>query len=1014
MSLFDKSKQIDKVCDCPVFKLTYGDLYYNFRSGNSDESDVLILREAKPYNDSIESSMDSHYKKLEEGSSVSVLYALNCTPNEIKSSQGFSTATVLNCSTKHTHEKIQKIAPKVIVAEGRSLMFLTRGGDLITSNFYSIHPDDRWFWSPDYNCRVYPMPAVKSMYHIGVSKSGSIFHSLKNSYEIKFFNQQINHIRKYIKTYTRSRKIKLELIEPNDYKKFIEDSISNGKEWVAIDIETDGFDYWRGRILSIQFAFDEYSGYFLDWCKIVEHNLINLLNTLLSSKKQIGHNYKFDVKWLRRNGITSAKCDFDTQLASHSVNENMRKGLKALAWVHTKYGGYEYELKSYQKVLDSRDFSKLPKDILLKYSVTDSIITYQLFVYFKKRLDGEDAGVRDNFYNVVMAANEMLIDLEMSGIQINESWLFHYNKRLNQLKSVLENRMRSYSDSGDFKFSSAKQLSDIIRKHPKFSVLRDGRGNALESKTGYLILDKKAVPQYAEMGIEICQYLVKYNSVIGKINKLGVDKAMSIHSKNQSNLGDSLFSDITGSNVNTDLNYLSDIAQDGLVGTIYDGRVYGNFDLDGTDSGRFSSSGGLKGKVNLQNPEKSKAYRRIFIPKEGFVFMEIDFSSMEVRQISQVSGPGVLEKVILDGLDIHSMTGVSIYNLFEAEKLNYEEFDRRRLDGDPLTNYYRNKKAKPVNFSCFAGETLVKTNRGDLRIDAIVANKNIGWEETQDKNLLFLQRDGSYSNCSHSVYNEVEEVLDFEMEDGSMFTVTPDHIVIVIRDGIELKIEAKDVLGSDGILTQTNTLILKSISKRTGKFKVYCVSIPGRNELVLANNNIVIGNCQYGGTEHAISNSLKINKEDALKILRSYYDTYHEFAKYIEDSRAFAIENGYVQSLLGKKRRLPELTYGVHTDNNISNELNVAINFPIQSLSGQTTIIAMTHIHRRLKENNLKTRMIANVHDSILFELLPEEKDVVAKIAEEEMCKPRYTNNGGNKVTLAVETTISSVWGFRD
>jgi len=210
---------------------------------------------------------------------------------------------------------------------------------------------------------------------------------------------------------------------------------------------------------------------------------------------------------------------------------------------------------------------------------------------------------------------------------------------------------------------------------------------------------------------------------------------------------------------------------------------------------------------------------------------------------------------------------------------------------------------------------------------------------------------------------------------------------------------------------------VKSISKRERHVDVFCVNEPINHEIILK-NNIVIGNCIYGATNFGISKELNVSIEEADLLIEVFKETYPEINEYIQNSRNFAKNYGYVKTLLGRKRRLPELTYiGKDSFKNKSsfstnNLLNVAINAPIQGTSGQTTIIAMYYIWKEFKEKNLKSKVVINVHDEIVFYIYKDELEQANNIIKYWMEYPYYTNKDNNKVRLKAELELGEIWKF--
>jgi DNA polymerase-1 len=141
----------------------------------------------------------------------------------------------------------------------------------------------------------------------------------------------------------------------------------------------------------------------------------------------------------------------------------------------------------------------------------------------------------------------------------------------------------------------------------------------------------------------------------------------------------------------------------------------------------------------------------------------------------------------------------------------------------------------------------------------------------------------------------------------------------------------------------------------------------------------------YGMTPHGLAIKLKIPKEEeAASFIDSYYARYPRVAAYQDELLAECRRTGYVSTILGRQRRL----YGIraesswHDRNRPERE---AINTQIQGSAADLIKLAMVSIHQRLRRAKLKARMLLQVHDELVFEVPPDEKEALAVIVREEM-----------------------------
>ncbi|MCO5268533.1 MAG: DNA polymerase I [Brumimicrobium sp.] len=139
----------------------------------------------------------------------------------------------------------------------------------------------------------------------------------------------------------------------------------------------------------------------------------------------------------------------------------------------------------------------------------------------------------------------------------------------------------------------------------------------------------------------------------------------------------------------------------------------------------------------------------------------------------------------------------------------------------------------------------------------------------------------------------------------------------------------------------------------------------------------------YGQSAFGLSQNLGISRGEAKTIIDNYFAQYPTIVKYISDVKEKAKELGYVETIMGRRRYLPD----IHSTNAIVRgfaERN-AINAPIQGSAADIIKIAMIHIYKRFQEEKLVSKMILQIHDELIFDVLKTEKDIVEKIVREEM-----------------------------
>ena len=139
----------------------------------------------------------------------------------------------------------------------------------------------------------------------------------------------------------------------------------------------------------------------------------------------------------------------------------------------------------------------------------------------------------------------------------------------------------------------------------------------------------------------------------------------------------------------------------------------------------------------------------------------------------------------------------------------------------------------------------------------------------------------------------------------------------------------------------------------------------------------------YGITVFGLAERLDIPRDEAKMLIDGYFATFPQVHDYMEQSKQVARQQGYVTTLFGRRRYLPDINSANATVRGFA-ERN-AINAPIQGTAADIIKVAMIHIFQRFKAEGIKSKMILQVHDELNFSVLPEEKEKVQHIVLEEM-----------------------------
>ena len=139
----------------------------------------------------------------------------------------------------------------------------------------------------------------------------------------------------------------------------------------------------------------------------------------------------------------------------------------------------------------------------------------------------------------------------------------------------------------------------------------------------------------------------------------------------------------------------------------------------------------------------------------------------------------------------------------------------------------------------------------------------------------------------------------------------------------------------------------------------------------------------YGITVFGLAERLDIPRDEAKMLIDGYFDTFPQVRDYMEKSKEVARQQGYVTTLFGRRRYLPDINSANSVVRGFA-ERN-AINAPIQGTAADIIKVAMIHIFNRFKAEGIRSKMILQVHDELNFSVYPEEKEKVERIVIEEM-----------------------------
>lgn len=139
----------------------------------------------------------------------------------------------------------------------------------------------------------------------------------------------------------------------------------------------------------------------------------------------------------------------------------------------------------------------------------------------------------------------------------------------------------------------------------------------------------------------------------------------------------------------------------------------------------------------------------------------------------------------------------------------------------------------------------------------------------------------------------------------------------------------------------------------------------------------------YGISDFSLAQDIGVTRKEAGEFIKTYLDTYPGVKKYMEDIKQTGREQGYVTTLFGRRRALPELKS--KNFNMRSFGERVAMNTPIQGTAADIIKIAMVRVRDRLLRDGLQSRLILQVHDELILEAPKDEQETAMRLLTEEM-----------------------------
>ena len=384
----------------------------------------------------------------------------------------------------------------------------------------------------------------------------------------------------------------------------------------------------------------------------------------------------------------------------------------------------------------------------------------------------------------------------------------------------------------------------------------------------------------------------------------------------------------------------------------------------------------------IKNEEMSDLFNNIEMPLIS-VLADMEYTGVKVNEnVLKEIGEDISLKLELITKDIYNYAGEE-FNISSPKQLSYILFEKLNLKhGKKIASGYSTnaevlnklKGSHPIIDLILDYRTLTKTyNNYVTGLLKCLDNGKVHTIYTQN-----YTRTGRLSSTEPNLQNiPIKEGHGREIRKA--FIPNGKYILSADYSQIELRILAH--------IAAVPTLIEafkegKDIHAKTAS-DIFKISIDAVNSNMRRIAKAVNFGIIYGISSFGLAQNLNISAKEAKEFIETYLYTYPGIKDYMDNIVKKAKEDGFVRTLYNRKRNIPELKNTVYTIRQSGER--IALNTPIQGTSADIIKKAMVNVFKALNENNLKSKMIMQVHDELIFDVYEEELEEIIKLAKKEM-----------------------------
>ena len=390
----------------------------------------------------------------------------------------------------------------------------------------------------------------------------------------------------------------------------------------------------------------------------------------------------------------------------------------------------------------------------------------------------------------------------------------------------------------------------------------------------------------------------------------------------------------------------------------------------------------------MENINVAKVYNEIEVPLIS-VLRDMEYEGVRIDKQLLHDYSGVLENKIRDKeTEIYQQAG-SRFNISSPKQVGEILFDRMKIPyrwKKTASGQYSTDEEKLVELAYefdFVNTILEHRKLSKLKSTYVDALPNMVNSKTGRIHSSFNQARAATGRLSSE--NPNLQNIPIKDEAGryirKAFIPRDDKHVLISADysQIELRLIA-DMANEEAML---EAFYAEQDIHTATAAKVYGVPIAEVTADQRRNAKTVNFSIIYGAGATNLSQQLKIKRNDAKELIEQYFRQYKDLKAYMDNTVEFARKNGYVMTLLGRRRYLRD----IDSRNSLarSNAERMAINSPIQGTAADMIKIAMINIHQALADDKLESKMILQVHDELVFDVPIAEVEKVSSIIRDKM-----------------------------